>query len=194
MARVLLTWRRGVPLAFPPCLIIIISNCCPQAEVSCPGGRLRLRALMERALAEGGSRQAAAVQRWARGPQRQQQQAAAAPPLPADDPPELLFYAAGCQTPGGSCAAASAHCPALWQLYLQLELGQGNEAAARRVFLRGLHACPGAKELWLAGLGKLAAGMAGRELSGLLDSMAERGVRSRTDVYEVLLESMDVAA
>jgi hypothetical protein len=82
------------------------------------------------------------------------------------------------------------HCAGLWQQYIQYELGLGRLEAARKLFLRAVHAVPGAKALWLSGFGGVCAGLQPRECSGLLSVMQEREVVVRTDVYEVLLAAM----
>lgn len=43
------------------------------------------------------------------------------------------------------------HFPLLWRCYLSYELKQGHADAARRLLLRAIHTCPGAKALWLDG-------------------------------------------
>jgi hypothetical protein len=82
------------------------------------------------------------------------------------------------------------HCAGLWQQYMQYELGLGRLDAARKLFLRAVHAVPGAKGLWLSGFGGVCAGLQPRECSGLLNVMLEREVVVRTDVYEVLLAAL----
>ncbi|WIA34227.1 hypothetical protein OEZ86_012580 [Tetradesmus obliquus] len=68
--------------------------------------------------------------------------------------------------------------------YIQFELSLGRQEAARRLFLRALHECPGFKALWLAGFRALAEGLNPREASGLMSAMQEREVLLRADVYE----------
>ena len=46
---------------------------------------------------------------------------------------------------------AGQHFPLLWRCYLSYELQRGHADAARRVLLRAIHTCPGAKALWLDG-------------------------------------------
>jgi len=61
-------------------------------------------------------------------------------------------------------------------------------AAARRVFLRAVDACPWDKALWIVGMRDLSRVFSARERSSLLDMMKEKEVRLRTDMYEVQLE------
>ena len=48
------------------------------------------------------------------------------------------------------------HFPLLWRCYMSYELHRGRPDAARRVLLRAVHTCPGAKALWVDGLHFLA--------------------------------------
>ena len=50
----------------------------------------------------------------------------------------------------------SQHFPLLWRCYMSYEICRGRHEAARRVLLRAVHTCPGAKALWLDGLHFLA--------------------------------------
>ena len=46
--------------------------------------------------------------------------------------------------------------PLLWRCYMSYEMHRGRLDAARRVMLRAVHTCPGAKALWIDGLHFLA--------------------------------------
>lgn len=48
------------------------------------------------------------------------------------------------------------HFPLLWRCYMSYELHRGRPDAARRILLRAVHTCPGAKALWVDGLHFLA--------------------------------------
>lgn len=61
--------------------------------------------------------------------------------------------------------------------------GPNPQTAARR-----------AQALWWDGLGKLAEALGGAEAGELLGIMAEKGVRCRTDVYEIQLAAAADAA
>lgn len=95
---------------------------------------------------------------------------------------DLTFWAAS----PASCAA----CPALWQLHIGWELTNGRPDSARKLLLRAVHECPGAKRLWLGGLARLSGGMGPRELSGMMSAMQER-LMTRTEVMEVMLAALD---
>ena len=48
------------------------------------------------------------------------------------------------------------HFPLLWRCYMSYEMHRGRPDAARRILLRAVHTCPGAKALWIDGLHFLA--------------------------------------
>jgi hypothetical protein len=180
-----------------------------QAEALRPGGRVRLGVLFERALAAPTALQWHQQERLQRQRKKQAwaaaraaagmgQQAGAASAAAAEQQQALLVQAVSAQ---GSAAVLLdvavwdgyrgwGRCAGLWQQYISYELGLGRLDAARKLFLRAVHAVPGAKGLWLSGLGGVCAGLAPRECSGLLNVMQEREVVVRTDVYEVLLAAM----
>ncbi|DBA66769.1 TPA: hypothetical protein ACH3X2_001915 [Trebouxia sp. C0005] len=88
----------------------------------------------------------------------------------------------------------SQHFPLLWRCYMSYEICRGRHEAARRVLLRAVHTCPGAKALWLDGLHFLAEQMPGTERKDLLQLMTAKGLHVRTDTYEILLKSAADAA
>jgi hypothetical protein len=171
-----------------------------RAEAVRPGGRGRIRGMLELALS---GEPEAGPPRALPGP----------PPLPRAGPPapgapdpsgangEWVWPGGGegATTAGagpdgalafwGASPAAAASCAPLWHLALRWEVSQGRADAARKLLLRAAHACPGSKPLWLAGLAAVAGGMGPRELSGLASAMQERVV-VRTEVLEVMLEAL----
>lgn len=83
------------------------------------------------------------------------------------------------------------HVAQLWRLYMHWEAAAGRLEAARKVLLRGLHACPGSKQLWLEGLGGAVGDLAPAEAKGLMGALEEREVLVRVDVMEVVLQHLD---
>ncbi|GMH37328.1 hypothetical protein BSKO_05201 [Bryopsis sp. KO-2023] len=82
--------------------------------------------------------------------------------------------------------------PLIWVVYLLLESSRAG-ASGKRVMLRGIRSCPWAKGLWLGGLRNVGSSALGdTEVGEFLDVMKNKGVKIRTDVYEVLLERLDV--
>lgn len=74
---------------------------------------------------------------------------------------------------------------------MEWEVNNDNSEAAKRVFYRAINACPWSKRIWLDGLRLLAVKgvLDSRQAGELLDMMRERGLRCRTDIYEILLEA-----
>jgi hypothetical protein len=83
------------------------------------------------------------------------------------------------------------HVGGLWAMYLQWAglRGAGMEAA-RKVFFRGLHACPGDKGLWLEGLGGAVGDLGSGEAQGLMVALEEREVMKRVEMVEAMLEEI----
>jgi hypothetical protein len=88
---------------------------------------------------------------------------------------------------------ASKATPLLWRCYVGAEIAVGQLAAARRVFLRAVDACPWDKAIWLDGIRDLSSVFTAKERSGLLDTMRAKGIHARTDMYEVKLELLSSA-
>ncbi|KAL6752962.1 NRDE-2, necessary for RNA interference-domain-containing protein [Haematococcus lacustris] len=109
-------------------------------------------------------------------------------------------------------------CPQLWLMYLSYEAECSNAEAVRRVFLRAVRACPGCKDVWMAGFAasagmaanevqqaSLAAGgrtlvsgdapagaaLSAREAAELLEVMAAKGLHVYTDVAEVVMMALE---
>lgn len=136
------------------------------AEAARPGGHVHLPNLFERALTSF----------------------AATPSSPAGG--SAATPSSSGSSGSSSFAAALSSCVTLWGVYLQHEAAAGRADAARRLFLRALHQCPGSKPLWLRGLRAAAAAMSPREASELLVIAGDKEVRLRTDMVEVMLEAM----
>jgi len=169
-----------------------------QSEALRPGGRGRLRSMLEAALSGnvGGGALADAPRALPLPPLKSA--AASDDAASASDqhnlPPEqqgeqqLAFWDASPTT----CAA----CPTLWLLHICWERSlhppdsPHPSDSAHKLLLRAVHACPGAKRLWLGGLGRVAGGLGPRELSGLVGAMGERCM-VRTEVLEVMLAALD---
>jgi hypothetical protein len=184
-----------------------------QAEALRPGGRVRLGVLFERALSAPTALQWHQQERLQRQRNTRAWDAACADLAPPPRQPgqqdgqgqaqqqrqQLLQQPVTAQGRAAVLQDLSVwdgyrgwgHCEAgLWQQYIQHELDLGRLDAARKLFLRAVHAMPGNKGLWLSGFGAVCTSMQPRECSGLLNVMQERQVLVRTDVYEVLLAAM----
>ncbi|KAH9847402.1 DUF1740-domain-containing protein [Lenzites betulinus] len=76
----------------------------------------------------------------------------------------------------------------LWKLFVVFELRAGQPERAKKVLFRAVGECPLAKELYLLAFGPLRGAFSARELNGWADTMAERGVRMRVGLDEVVGE------
>ncbi|KAI0639721.1 DUF1740-domain-containing protein [Trametes polyzona] len=74
----------------------------------------------------------------------------------------------------------------LWKVFVAFELRAGQPERAKRVLYRAVGECPLVKELYLLAFGPLRASFSARELNALGDTMAERGVRMRVGLDEVV--------
>lgn len=62
------------------------------------------------------------------------------------------------------------------------------------MYLRAVHACPGAVKLWRDGFEGLGDALAPAEAAELLQLAGQKGVARRTDVFEVQLAAAGAAA
>ncbi|GAB4821148.1 hypothetical protein N2152v2_008194 [Parachlorella kessleri] len=108
---------------------------------------------------------------------------------------ELLSHSAPAALAGVLERAVSSealrHCPLLWRCYARLEASRQRPTAVRRVFLRGVGACPWDKALWLDGMALLNGSAPPQELGEYLDIVKDKDLLIRTDVYEVLLAQLE---
>ncbi|KAL6310050.1 DUF1740-domain-containing protein [Sparassis latifolia] len=74
----------------------------------------------------------------------------------------------------------------LWRLFVEFEIRVGQLAKAKKLLFRAVGECPLAKELYLLAFGPLRSEFSGRELSEWANTMAERGVRMRQGLDEML--------
>ncbi|KAI0673451.1 NRDE-2, necessary for RNA interference-domain-containing protein [Trametes maxima] len=79
----------------------------------------------------------------------------------------------------------------VWKVFIAFELRAGQPERAKKLLFRAIGECPLAKELYLLAFGPLRAVFSARELNGLGDTMAERGVRTRVGLDEVVGEWTD---
>ncbi|KDQ63400.1 hypothetical protein JAAARDRAFT_147686 [Jaapia argillacea MUCL 33604] len=79
--------------------------------------------------------------------------------------------------------------PTLWRVYLEFEIRAGELHQAKNLLFRAIGECPMEKELYLLGFGPLRSVFKSTELDHLAESMAERGIRMRRDLGEMLEEA-----
>lgn len=84
--------------------------------------------------------------------------------------------------------------PLIWIVYLLLEIQRGAKLSGKRVMLRGVRSCPWTKRLWMSGLQGLTGVLGDREVGDFIEVMKNKGVKLRTDVYEVLLDRLELTS
>ncbi|KAG5647613.1 hypothetical protein DXG03_008966 [Asterophora parasitica] len=67
----------------------------------------------------------------------------------------------------------------IWRIYIEFEIRAGQLQLAKKLVFRAIGECPLVKELYLLAFGPLRGVFSGKELSGIADTMAERGLRMR---------------
>eukprot|EP00803_Ostreobium_quekettii_P002454 evm.model.scf_886.2 EVM.evm.TU.scf_886.2 scf_886:10633-23874(-) len=82
-------------------------------------------------------------------------------------------------------------CPVIWRCYLLFEIAQARGPQAKRVFLRGIRNHPWVKKFWVDGFAGLMQQLGEKETGELMEIMREKGVRTYTDVYEIMLEKLE---
>ncbi|OSC99517.1 DUF1740-domain-containing protein [Trametes coccinea BRFM310] len=76
----------------------------------------------------------------------------------------------------------------LWKVFVAFEARAGQTERAKKVLFRAVGECPLVKELYLLAFGPLRGAFSARELNQWADTMAERGVRMRVGLDEVVGE------
>ncbi|KAJ3816071.1 NRDE-2, necessary for RNA interference-domain-containing protein [Lentinula aff. lateritia] len=79
-------------------------------------------------------------------------------------------------------------CSQIWRIYIEFEIRAKQYKQAKNLFYQAIGQCPRCKELYLLAFGSLRGVFDGRELDALAETMAERGIRMRKGLEEVLEE------
>ncbi|KAF9474100.1 hypothetical protein BDN70DRAFT_885209 [Pholiota conissans] len=74
----------------------------------------------------------------------------------------------------------------IWKFYIQFEIRAQEPQRAKKLFFRAIGECPLVKELYLLAFGPLRSVFHVHELNALADTMAERGIRLRQGLDEVI--------
>ncbi|KAI0348412.1 hypothetical protein BDW22DRAFT_1350623 [Trametopsis cervina] len=74
----------------------------------------------------------------------------------------------------------------LWRVYLEFEIRAGQLRKAKKLLFRAIGECPLVKELYILAFIQLRSVFSTRELTGLAETMAERGIRLREGLDEAL--------
>ncbi|KAJ3803379.1 NRDE-2, necessary for RNA interference-domain-containing protein [Lentinula aff. detonsa] len=78
--------------------------------------------------------------------------------------------------------------PQIWRIYIELEIRAKKYKQARSLLLQAIRECPRSKDLYLLAFGPLRSVFENWELDALAETMAERGIRMRKGLEEVLEE------
>ncbi|KAK2461663.1 hypothetical protein APHAL10511_006126 [Amanita phalloides] len=76
--------------------------------------------------------------------------------------------------------------PIIWRIFIEFEIRARDLRRAKKVLYRAIGECPLVKDLYLMAFGPLRSVFSSQELISLADSMAERGIRIRHALDEIL--------
>ncbi|GAW06042.1 protein [Lentinula edodes] len=79
-------------------------------------------------------------------------------------------------------------CSQIWIIYIEFEIRAKQYKQAKNLFYQAIGQCPRCKDLYLLAFGSLRGVFDGRELDALAETMAERDIRMRKGLDEVLEE------
>ena len=87
---------------------------------------------------------------------------------------------------------SGAHCAGLWKLYFLFEHSRSETERAKKVFWRGLRACPWAKDLYMLAFEHLRGGQAMSEadLRGIYELLSEKELRVHVGLEDIV-EGLD---
>ncbi|GLB36027.1 putative NRDE-2, necessary for RNA interference [Lyophyllum shimeji] len=74
----------------------------------------------------------------------------------------------------------------IWRIYIEFEIRAGQLQRAKKLLFRAIGECPLVKDLYLLAFGPLREVFSGQELGAIADTMAERGLRLRYGLDDVL--------
>ncbi|KAJ1311121.1 hypothetical protein OPQ81_009622 [Rhizoctonia solani] len=80
------------------------------------------------------------------------------------------------------------HSPALWRIYLEFEIRAGQLTRARALLYQAIGACPWVKDFYLLAFDQLRSAFTHTQLDLWTNAMAERQIRTRTDIEELLVD------
>ncbi|CAE6449252.1 unnamed protein product [Rhizoctonia solani] len=80
------------------------------------------------------------------------------------------------------------HSPALWRIYLEFEIRAGQLTRAKALLYQALGACPWVKDFYLLAFDQLRSTFTHTQLDSWTSVMAERQIRTRTDIGELLVD------
>lgn len=80
------------------------------------------------------------------------------------------------------------HSPALWRIYLEFELKAGQINRAKALLFQAVASCPWVKDFYLLAFDQLRPAFTSTQLDSWTNVMAERQIRIRTDIEELLVD------
>ncbi|PFH54787.1 hypothetical protein AMATHDRAFT_134942 [Amanita thiersii Skay4041] len=76
--------------------------------------------------------------------------------------------------------------PVIWRIYIEFEIRANELHRAKKLLYRAIGECPLAKEIYLLAFNKLRSVFGNQELRNIVETMAERGIRMRQGVDEIV--------
>ena len=80
------------------------------------------------------------------------------------------------------------HSPVLWRIYLEFEIRAGQLTRAKALLYQATNACPWVKDFYLLAFDQLRSTFTHGELDSWTSLMAERQIRTRTEIEELLVD------
>jgi hypothetical protein len=80
------------------------------------------------------------------------------------------------------------HSPSLWRIYLEFELKAGQPNRAKALLFQAVASCPWVKDFYLLAFDQLRTTFTSTQLDTWTNVMAERQIRIRTDIEELLVD------
>jgi hypothetical protein len=77
--------------------------------------------------------------------------------------------------------------PVLWRIYLEFEIRVGQLTRAKALLHQAVGACPWVKDFYLLPFNQLRSVFTHTQLDFWISAMAERQIRTRTDIEELLV-------
>ncbi|KAG8747264.1 hypothetical protein FRC10_001880 [Ceratobasidium sp. 414] len=80
------------------------------------------------------------------------------------------------------------HSPSVWRIYLEFELKAGRLDRAKALLFQAVASCPWVKDFYMLAFGPLRSVFTSAQLNQWTNLMAERQIRVRTDIEELLID------
>ncbi|KAG9073825.1 hypothetical protein FS749_014656 [Ceratobasidium sp. UAMH 11750] len=80
------------------------------------------------------------------------------------------------------------HSPSVWRIYLEFELKAGRLDRAKALLFQAVASCPWVKDFYMLAFGPLRSAFTSAQFNQWTNLMAERQIRVRTDIEELLVD------